>query len=291
MQKIRKAIIPAAGFGTRFLPATKAMPKEMLPIVDNPTIQYIAEEILESGIDQILIISGHAKRAIEDHFDSSPELESHLYEHGKMSVLKEIKKISSIKIHYVRQQYRRGLGDAILYAKDFVDGEPFDVILGDDVVYHPEKPALKQLMEQYEQTGGTVIGCQCVAPERVSAYGIIAGKEINDKGLLKVDDMIEKPSISEAPSRVAALGRYVITPEVFEVLEQTAPGKGGEIQLTDALRVMAHAGNVYAYCFEGKRYDTGDKLGFLKATVEYALRRDDLGDDFHTYLKNLTKDW
>ena len=291
MQKIRKAIIPAAGFGTRFLPATKAMPKEMLPIVDKPTIQYIAEEILESGIDQILIISGHAKRAIEDHFDSSPELESHLYEHGKMSVLKEIRKISSIKIHYVRQQYMRGLGDAILCAKDFVDGEPFGVILGDDVGYHPEKPALKQLMEQYEQTGGTVIGCQCVAPERVSAYGIIAGKEINDKGLLKVDDMIEKPSISEAPSRVAALGRYVITPEVFEVLEQTAPGKGGEIQLTDALRVMAHAGNVYAYCFEGKRYDTGDKLGFLKATVEYALRRDDLGDDFHTYLKNLTKDW
>lgn len=291
MQKIRKAVIPAAGFGTRFLPATKAMPKEMLPIVDKPTIQYIAEEILESGIDQILIISGHAKRAIEDHFDSSPELESHLYEHGKMSVLKEIRKISSIKIHYVRQQYMRGLGDAILCAKDFVDGEPFGVILGDDVVYHPEKPALKQLMEQYEQTGGTVIGCQCVAPERVSAYGIIAGKEINDKGLLKVDDMIEKPSISEAPSRVAALGRYVITPEVFEVLEQTAPGKGGEIQLTDALRVMAHAGNVYAYCFEGKRYDTGDKLGFLKATVEYALRRDDLGDDFYTYLKNLTKDW
>ena len=291
MQKIRKAIIPAAGFGTRFLPATKAMPKEMLPIVDKPTIQYIAEEILESGIDQILIISGHAKRAIEDHFDSSPELESHLYEHGKISVLKEIRKISSIKIHYVRQQYMRGLGDAILCAKDFVDGEPFGVILGDDVVYHPEKPALKQLMEQYEQTGGTVIGCQCVAPERVSAYGIIAGKEINDKGLLKVDDMIEKPSISEAPSRVAALGRYVITPEVFEVLEQTAPGKGGEIQLTDALRVMAHAGNVYAYCFEGKRYDTGDKLGFLKATVEYARRRDDLGDDFHTYLKNLTKEW
>lgn len=291
MQKIRKAIIPAAGFGTRFLPATKAMPKEMLPIVDKPTIQYIAEEILESGIDQILIISGHAKRAIEDHFDSSPELESHLYEHGKISVLKEIRKISSIKIHYVRQQYMRGLGDAILCAKDFVDGEPFGVILGDDVVYHPETPALKQLMEQYEQTGGTVIGCQRVAPDRVSAYGIIAGKEINDKGLLKVDDMVEKPSISEAPSRVAALGRYVITPEVFEVLEQTEPGKGGEIQLTDALCVMAHTGNVYAYCFEGKRYDTGDKLGFLKATVEYALRRDDLGDDFYTYLKNLTKDW
>lgn len=271
MQKIRKAVIPAAGFGTRFLPVTKAMPKEMLPIVDKPTIQYIAEEILESGIDQILIISGHAKRAIEDHFDSSPELESHLYEHGKMSVLKEIRKISSIKIHYVRQQYMRGLGDAILCAKEFVDGEPFGVILGDDVVYHPETPALKQLMEQYEQTGGTVIGCQRVAPDRVSAYGIIAGKEINDKGLLKVDDMVEKPSISEAPSRVAALGRYVITPEVFEVLEQTEPGKGGEIQLTDALCVMAHTGNVYAYCFEGKRYDTGDKLGFLKATVEYAL--------------------
>lgn len=289
MQKIRKAVIPAAGFGTRFLPATKAMPKEMLPIVDKPTIQYIAEEIIESGIDQILIISGHAKRAIEDHFDSSPELESHLYEHGKMALLKEIKKISSIKIHYVRQQYMRGLGDAILCAKEFVDGEPFGVILGDDVVYNPEKPALKQLMEQYEATGGTVIGCQVVKPERVSSYGIIDGKKINDKGLIKVNDMVEKPSIAEAPSRVAALGRYVIMPEVFEVLEQTTPGKGGEIQLTDALRVMAHAGNVYAYCFDGKRYDTGDKLGFLKATVEYALRRDDLGDAFRTYLKELVE--
>ena len=291
MQKIRKAIIPAAGFGTRFLPATKAMPKEMLPIVDKPTIQYIAEEILESGIDQILIISGHAKRAIEDHFDSSPELESHLYEHGKMSVLKEIRKISSIKIHYVRQQYMRGLGVAILCAKDFVDGEPFGVILGDDVVYHPEKPALKQLMEQYEQTGGTVIGCQCVAPERVSAYGIIAGKEINDKGLLKVDDMIEKPSISEAPSRVAALGRYVITPEVFEVLEQTAPGKGGEIQLTDAILKMKHAGHkLYAYDYDGIRYDTGDKFGMFKATVEMALRHDELKDEVRDYLEKLDLD-
>ncbi len=291
MQKIRKAVIPAAGFGTRFLPATKAMPKEMLPIVDKPTIQYIAEEIVDSGIEQILIISGHAKRAIEDHFDSSPELESHLYEHGKIEVLREIKKISSIRIHYVRQQYMRGLGDAILCAKDFVDGEPFGVILGDDIVYHPKKPALKQLMEQYDKTGSTVIGCQLVRQEQVSSYGIIQGIETGDKKLLKVEDMVEKPSVEDAPSRVAALGRYVIAPEVFAVLEQTAPGKGGEIQLTDALRVMAHTGSVYAYCFDGKRYDTGDKLGFLKATVEYALRREDLGESFKEYLKTLTRDW
>lgn len=288
MQKIRKAVIPAAGFGTRFLPETKAIPKEMLPIVDKPTIQYIVEEIKASGIDQILIISGHAKRAIEDHFDSSPELEQHLYESGKMDLLREVRKVASVKIHYTRQQYMRGLGDAILCAKDFIDGEPFGVILGDDVVYNANgEPALRQLMDQYEKTGGTVIGCQVVKPEQVSSYGIVDGVKTDDPNLLKVKDMIEKPSVEEAPSRFAALGRYVITPEVFDVLEQTKPGKGGEIQLTDALRVMAHNGSVYAYNFTGKRYDTGNKLGYLKATVEFALRRPDLGPQFRQYLKDL----
>lgn len=288
MQKIRKAVIPAAGFGTRFLPETKAMPKEMLPIVDKPTIQYIVEEIKASGIDQILIISGHAKRAIEDHFDSSPELEQHLYESGKMDLLREVRKVASVKIHYTRQQYMRGLWDAILCAKDFIDGEPFGIILGDDVVYNANgEPALRQLMDQYEKTGGTVIGCQVVKPEQVSSYGIVDGVKTDDPNLLKVKDMIEKPSVEEAPSRFAALGRYVITPEVFDVLEQTKPGKGGEIQLTDALRVMAHNGSVYAYNFTGKRYDTGNKLGYLKATVEFALRRPDLGPQFRQYLKDL----
>lgn len=291
MQKIRKAVIPAAGFGTRFLPETKAMPKEMLPIVDKPTIQYIVEEIKASGIEQILIISGHAKRAIEDYFDSSPELEQHLYESGKMDLLREVRKVASVKIHYTRQQYMRGLGDAILCAKDFIDGEPFGVILGDDVVYNANgEPALRQLMDQYEKTGGTVIGCQVVRPEMVSSYGIVDEKPTDDPNLLKVKDMIEKPSMEEAPSRFAALGRYVITPDVFEVLEQTKPGKGGEIQLTDALRVMARNGSVYAYNFTGKRYDTGNKLGYLKATVEFALRRPDLGPQFREYLKKLLAD-
>lgn len=290
MQKVRKAVIPAAGFGTRFLPETKAMPKEMLPLVDKPTIQYIVEEILDSGIEEILIISGHAKRAIEDHFDSSPELEQHLLKQGKLEQLKQIRKISDVKIHYTRQAYQRGLGDAILCAKDFIDGEPFGVILGDDVVYTGTgEPALKQLMDQYDKTGGTVIGCQVVAPEKVSAYGIIDGKPTGDENLLQVQDMVEKPKLSEAPSRFAALGRYVITPEVFDILEETRPGKGGEIQLTDALRVMAHQGNVYAYNFQGKRYDTGDKLGYLKAVVEFALRRDDLGPAFREYLRELSK--
>ena len=291
MQKIRKAVIPAAGFGTRFLPETKAMPKEMLPIVDKPTIQYIVEEIKASGIEQILIISGHAKRAIEDHFDSSPELEQHLYESGKMDLLKEVRQVASVKIHYTRQQYMRGLGDAILCAKEFMDGEPFGVILGDDVVYNGSgEPALKQLISQYDKTGGTIIGCQLVRPEQVSSYGIINGTPTENPDLLKFKNMIEKPSIEEAPSRFAALGRYVITPEVFKILEQTKPGKGGEIQLTDALRVMAKNGNVYAYNFKGKRYDTGNKLGYLKATVEFALRRDDIGPEFRQYLKSLLMD-
>ncbi len=209
-------------------------------------------------------------------------------ESGKLKELEEIRKISDIKVHYVRQPYMRGLGDAILCAREFVDGEPFGVILGDDIVYTGNgEPALKQLMDRYYETGSTVVGCQVVPEEKVSAYGIIQGERTENPDLLKVVDMIEKPSIKEAPSRFAALGRYVITPEVFDILEQTKPGKGGEIQLTDALRVMARCGNVYAYNFTGKRYDTGNKLGYLKAVVEFALRREDLGEEFGAYLKTL----
>ncbi|WP_346684164.1 UTP--glucose-1-phosphate uridylyltransferase GalU [Megamonas hypermegale] len=291
MKRIRKAVIPAAGFGTRFLPATKATPKEMLPIVDKPTIQYIVEEALASGIEDILIISGHAKRAIEDHFDSTPILEENLKAKGKTELLKMVQEISEINVHYIRQKHMRGLGDAILCARAFVDNEPFAVLLGDDVVYNPkpQPPALKQLMDMYTQTGATILGCQKVPKEKVSSYGIVAGEPTINEQLMKVSDMIEKPSIEEAPSQMAVLGRYIITPDVFEVLQNTKPGKGGEIQLTDALRVMAKRENVYAYNFTGKRYDVGDKLGFLKATVEFALRRDDLSADFSSYLKDITK--
>lgn len=289
MKRIRKAVIPAAGFGTRFLPATKATPKEMLPIVDKPTIQYIVEEALQSGIEDILIISGHAKRAIEDHFDSAPILEADLEAKGKTDLLKMVREISEINVHYIRQKHMRGLGDAILCAKAFIDNEPFAVLLGDDVVYSPEKPALKQLMDMYSQTGTTILGCQEVPLEKVSSYGIIKGEPTMNEQLMKVDDMIEKPKIEEAPSRMAVLGRYIITPDVFEVLKNTKPGKGGEVQLTDALKVMAKRENVYAYNFTGKRYDLGDKLGFLKATVEFALRRKDLSDAFSKYLKEVVK--
>lgn len=287
MKKIRKAVIPAAGFGTRFLPATKATPKEMLPIVDKPTIQYIVEEALQSGIEEILIISGHAKRAIEDHFDTNPGLEMHLESHGQESLLKMVRSISEINIHYIRQKHMRGLGDAILCARSFIDDEPFAVLLGDDVVYNETNPALRQMIDIYNDLGATILGCQEVPQEKVSAYGIVAGVPVEGKNVLRVTNMIEKPSVEEAPSRTAVLGRYIITPDVFEVLARTEPGKGGEIQLTDAIQTMASREAVYAYCFEGKRYDVGDKLGFLKATVEYALRRPDLGEPFRKYLKDL----
>ena len=290
LQKIRKAVIPAAGFGTRFLPVTKATPKEMLPIVDKPTIQYIVEEALASGIEEILIISGHAKRAIEDHFDSAPALEMELERKGKDALLQVVRETAAIKIHYIRQREMKGLGDAILCAKAFMGGEPFAVLLGDDVVYNePGRPALRQLIDVYEATGGSVLGCQTVPQEKVSSYGIVDGSATDNPRMLKVLDMVEKPTVEEAPSCMAVLGRYVITPQIFSILENTLPGKGGEIQLTDALRVLAHREPVYAYDFEGIRYDVGDKLGFLKATVEYALRRPDLGVKFQLYLQELLK--
>lgn len=286
-QYIRKAVIPAAGYGTRFLPATKATPKEMLPIVDKPTIQYIVEEALESGIEDILIISGHGKRAIEDHFDSAPALEHELARKGKQNLLDVVRETTDVNVHYVRQKYMRGLGDAILCARSFVGDEPFAVLLGDDVVYHPERSALRQLIDIYEETGGSVLGCQIVSDEQVSSYGIVGGETLENRRLMRVSDMVEKPSLEEAPSRMAVLGRYIIRPEIFSILGETKPGKGGEIQLTDALKVLAQREAVYAYDFEGKRYDLGDKLGFLEATVEFALRRPDLGGPFQAYLKKI----
>lgn len=289
MQKqIRKAVIPAAGYGTRFLPVTKAIPKEMIPIVDKPVIQYIVEEALQSGIEEILIITGHGKRAIEDHFDTNIDLELQLRQQGKDQLLHLVQDISSINVHYIRQKHMRGLGDAIRCAESFIDNEPFAVLLGDDVIYNPEKPALKQMMEAFSRLGATMLGCQEVPQELVSRYGIVQGQPTDDDRVVKLIDMVEKPAVDEAPSRLAALGRYILTPDIFEILRRVQPGKGGEIQLTDALRLMADREAVYAYTFSGRSYDTGNKLGFLKATVEYALRRDDLGDAFREYLRHLT---
>jgi len=286
MQKqIRKAVIPAAGYGTRFLPVTKAIPKEMIPIVDKPVIQYIVEEALQSGIEEILIITGHGKRAIEDHFDTNIDLELQLRQQGKDQLLHLVQDISSINVHYIRQKHMRGLGDAIRCAESFIDNEPFAVLLGDDVIYNPEKPALKQMMEAFSRLGATMLGCQEVPQELVSRYGIVQGQPTDDDRVVKLIDMVEKPAVDEAPSRLAALGRYILTPDIFEILRRVQPGKGGEIQLTDALRLMADREAVYAYTFSGRSYDTGNKLGFLKATVEYALRREDLGDVFREYLR------
>lgn len=287
MQKrIRKAVIPAAGYGTRFLPVTKAIPKEMIPIVDKPVIQYIVEEAQQSGIEEILIITGHGKRAIEDHFDTNIDLELQLRQQGKDQLLHLVQDISSINIHYIRQKHMRGLGDAIRCAESFINNEPFAVLLGDDVVYNPEQPALKQMMDAFSRLGATMLGCQEVPQELVSRYGIVQGQPTDDDRVVKLIDMVEKPAVDEAPSRLAALGRYILTPDIFEILRRVQPGKGGEIQLTDALRLMADREAVYAYTFSGRSYDTGNKLGFLKATVEYALRREDLGEAFREYLRH-----
>ena len=289
MQKVTKAVIPAAGLGTRFLPATKACPKEMLPIVDKTTIQYIIEEALASGIKDILIITGHNKRSIEDHFDYNPELELNLREHGKDELLALVKEIGDINLHYIRQKEPKGLGHAVLCAKSFVGNEPFAVLLGDDVVYNEEKPCLQQLLDVYDAMGASVLGCQTVPQEKVSSYGIVASEATEDARIFKVNDMVEKPAVEEAPSRLAVLGRYVITPEIFAILEQTAPGRGGEIQLTDALKVLAKEQAMYAYDFVGRRYDVGDKQGYLEATVEYALRRPELREKFLCYLQQIVK--
>ena len=286
MGKVRKAIIPAAGFGTRFLPATKAQPKEMLPIVDTPAIQYIVEEALASGIEEILIITGRNKRAIEDHFDTSVELEQLLQQQGKKKQLAVVRSLADIRVHFIRQKAPRGLGDAILCAKAFVGNEPFAVLLGDDVVYNPEHPCLKQLMDCHDRLGGTILGTQRVAEEKVSSYGIVAGHEI-EPHIYKVDGLVEKPSRDLAPSNQAVLGRYILMPEIFEVLENTPLGAGRELQLTDGLAGLQS--DVYALEYEGRRYDIGDRLGYLEATVEYGLRSEQCKDLFHKYLKELIK--
>ena len=286
--KVRKAIIPAAGLGTRFLPATKAQPKEMLPIVDKPTLQYIIEEAIESGIEEILIITGRNKSSIENHFDKSVELELELEKAGKDELLEEVRKISDmVNIHYIRQKEPKGLGHAIHCAKSFIGDEPFAVLLGDDIV-HNGKPCLKQMIEAYDEYKTSILGVQEVVDEDVSKYGIVEGRHIEGK-VYKVKNLVEKPSIEDAPSNMAILGRYIINPAIFEILEHTKPGKGGEIQLTDGLKELAQREAMYAYVFEGRRYDVGDKQGFLEATVEFALRRDDLREEFLEYLVKIVE--
>ena len=286
-KRIKKAVIPAAGLGTRFLPATKAQPKEMLPIVDKPAIQYIVEEAVQSGIEDILIITGRNKRAIEDHFDRSVELELALEEKKDRELLNLVRNISSLaNIHYIRQKEPKGLGHAIYCAKTFINNEPFAVLLGDDIVDSKTKPCLQQLIDIYNEYGTSIIGVQEVPKADVSKYGIVSGKMVDER-LYKVNNLVEKPSIEDAPSNIAILGRYIIEPEIFEILEHTKPGAGGEIQLTDALKELSTKQDVYAYIFEGRRYDIGNKLGFLQATVEFALKREDLKDAFIAYLRHL----
>lgn len=296
MKRIRKAVIPAAGLGTRVLPATKAQPKEMVSIVDKPALQYLVEELVESGIEEILIITGRNKVSIENHFDYSFELEKTLEENGKLELLKEVNKISEMSnIYYVRQKKPLGLGHAISCAEAFVGNEPFVVLLGDDIIYTDkskgEVPVTKQLIEKYsELDGGNILGVQEVLQKNVSKYGIIKPKNQIDAKTVMVEDFIEKPSIEEAPSRMAALGRYVLEPEIFSYLKNTKPGKGGEIQLTDAILAMKKdKDRLYAYNFEGNRYDTGDKFGMFVANVEFGLRHPELKDRAKEYLKELAK--
>ena len=286
--KIKKAIIPAAGLGTRFLPATKAQPKEMLPIVDKPTIQYIVEEAVKSGIEDIIIVSGRGKRAIEDHFDKSYELEDQLIKKDKMKMLEEIQDISNLAdIHYIRQKEAKGLGHAIATAKKFIGNEPFAVLLGDDIVKTEGTPALKQLTEAFEKYRGSVVGVQQVPESEVSKYGVVAPQgSTSEPNLMQVSDLVEKPKKEEAPSNYAIMGRYVLTPEIFDILETLPPGAGGEIQLTDAIKELNKKQAVYACEFSGDRYDVGDKFGFIKATIEFALDRPDLKDQLEDYLNN-----
>lgn len=287
MAKIRKAVIPAAGMGTRFLPATKAQPKEMLPILDTPAIQLIVQEAIDSGVEEIIIVTGRNKRPIEDHFDRSIELEMMLEQQGKHDLLQMIRAISDIPIHYIRQKEALGLGHAIYTARHFIGKEPFAVLLGDDVV-DATKPCLRQMIEIYDSLGGSILGVQEVASSQVDRYGIVKPAQTAvQENVWKVDTLVEKPSIAEAPSNLAILGRYIIQPEIFSFLEKAKPGKNGEIQLTDSLVSLAAAQDMFAYKFYGRRYDIGDKLGFLEATVEAALKNSQLREDFLSYLKDI----
>lgn len=286
--QIKKAIIPAAGLGTRFLPATKAQPKEMLPIVDKPTIQYIIEEAVASGIEDILIVSGRGKRAIEDHFDKSYELEETLANKEKWDILNEVQKISELaNIHYIRQKEPKGLGHAIYCARRFIGNEPFAVMLGDDIVQTVTEPCLKQLIDVYDMFQSTVVGVQKVAESEVSKYGIVSYREELANDVFRVDDMVEKPTPEAAPSNSAILGRYILTSEIFDILSQQKPGAGGEIQLTDALKQLSAQQQVLAYHFIGNRYDVGDKLGFIKATIDFSLQREDIKHDLLLYLEDI----
>lgn len=290
--KIRKAVIPAAGLGTRFLPATKALPKEMLPIVDIPTVQYIVEEAVASGIEEILVITNSTKHVMENHFDKNYELEERLKVSGKKAQLEEIDRISHLaNIFYIRQKEPKGLGDAILCAKSFIGDEPFAILLGDDVVVNEGgKPALKQLIEQYSTTQASIVGVQTVEKKDVSKYGIVAPSQSHPKSgrLVKLSGMVEKPTLEKAPSQMAVLGRYVLTPEIFDLLETQQKGAGNEIQLTDAIMRLMDRQAVYAYDFEGIRYDVGDKFGFIKATIDFALKRDELKQQVQEYIDSLT---
>ncbi|MBO3079991.1 UTP--glucose-1-phosphate uridylyltransferase GalU [Mammaliicoccus sciuri] len=284
--KIKKAIIPAAGLGTRFLPATKAMPKEMLPILDKPTIQYIVEEAARAGIEDIIIVTGKHKRAIEDHFDIQKELETTLYEKGKLELLDRVQYSTELaNIFYVRQKEQKGLGHAIYTAKQFIGNEPFAVLLGDDIV-ESDNPAIKQLMEQYETTGKSVIGVQTVPETETHRYGIIEPKS-QDERLYEVNRFVEKPDQGTAPSNLAIMGRYVLSPRIFDYLETQTEGSGGEIQLTDAIERLNKDDKVYAYDFEGQRYDVGEKIGFVKTTIEYALKDEEMRDEIIRYLQSL----
>ncbi len=281
--KVRKAIIPAAGLGTRFLPATKAMPKEMLPIVDKPTIQYIVEEAVESGIEDIIIVTGKGKRAIEDHFDHSFELEQNLKEKQKFELLNEVQKSSTMAdIHYIRQKEPKGLGHAILCARKFIGNEPFAVLLGDDIV-QAEQPCLKQMIEQYDHYNASIIGVKHVPDQEVSRYGIVDGSQLNER-TYRINSLVEKPKLSEAPSNLAIMGRYILNPTIFDILAQQEPGSGGEIQLTDAIAALNQTERAFAYAFEGIRYDVGEKMGFIQTTIELALERDELRHDLLDYL-------
>ncbi|KQL56052.1 MULTISPECIES: UTP--glucose-1-phosphate uridylyltransferase GalU [Bacillaceae] len=276
MSKVKKAIIPAAGLGTRFLPATKAMPKEMLPIVDKPTIQYIVEEAVEAGIEDIIIVTGKGKRAIEDHFDHSFELEQNLFNKGKLDMLEKVQASSKVEIHYIRQKEPKGLGHAVHCARKFIGNEPFAVLLGDDIV-QADTPCLKQLMKQYDATERSVIGVQTVPSEETHRYGIIDPESNHDR-LYRVSQFVEKPEQGTAPSNLAIMGRYILTPEIFDFLEKQDTGAGGEIQLTDAIQALNEFQSVYAYDFEGKRYDVGEKLGFVLTQIEFALQNDEIRD-------------
>lgn len=285
MQKIRKAIIPVAGLGTRFLPATKAMPKEMLPIVDRPTIEYIVEEAIASGIEDIIIVTGKGKRAIEDHFDINFELEDNLARKEKFETLDKIRPSSEVEIHYIRQKEPKGLGHAVWCARKFIGNEPFAVLLGDDIV-QAEKPCLRQLIEQYDETHASVIGVQNVPDSETHRYGIVEPKTIEGQRY-QVNGFVEKPKQGTAPSNLAIIGRYILTPEIFGFLDKQETGQGGEIQLTDAIHQLNEIQNVYAYAFDGKRYDVGDKLGFIRTTIEFALKNKEIGEEVEAILREL----